>query len=112
LGGPRSAGQIISSAAAPIDRLSVLLILGLQMFALDTSSFLPPDLAQSIAGYPNWLVITVGVLAVVLGVWILSKLLKAALYLVLIVLAVGCVCLAAWMVLSALHLLPGQPPSH
>jgi hypothetical protein len=82
------------------------------MLALDTSSFLPPDLARAIAGYPDWLVITVGVLAIGLGLWVLSKLLKAALYLVLIVLAVGCVCLAAWMILGALHLLPGQPPGH
>jgi hypothetical protein len=81
------------------------------MLALDTSSFLPPDLARTIAGYPNWLVVVAGVLAAILLLWILGKLLKWTLYLVLIVVAAGGVAFAIWMVLNALHLLPGPPPS-
>jgi len=81
------------------------------MLALDTSSFLPPDLARTIAGYPSWLVVVVGVMAALLGLWILCKLVKWTLYLVLVVLALGCVGLAIWMVLNALHLIPGPPPS-
>jgi len=81
------------------------------MLALDTSSFLPPDLARTIAGYPSWLVVVAGVLAALVLLWILGKLLKWTLYFVVIVLAVGCVGIAIWMVLNALHLFPGQPPS-
>jgi hypothetical protein len=81
------------------------------MLALDTSSFLPPDLARTLAGYPTWLVVVAGVLAAIVLLWILGKLLKWTLYLVLIVVAAGGVVFAIWMVLNALHLLPGQPPS-
>jgi hypothetical protein len=81
------------------------------MLALDTSSFLPPDLARTIAGYPDWLVVAVGILAAIVLLWILGKLLKWTLYLILIGAAVGGIGFAIWMVLNALHLLPGRPPS-
>jgi hypothetical protein len=78
------------------------------MLALDTSSFLPPDIAHAIAGYPTWLVIVAAVVAIGVALWVLSKLFKWMLYAVLIILAVGCAGILIWMVLSAFHLLPGQ----
>jgi hypothetical protein len=80
-----------------------------RMPAPDPLSFLPPVLARAVAGYPPWLVVVAGAAAVLLVLWILGKLLKWTLYLVLIALAAACVIVAAWMVLNALHLVPVHP---
>ena len=51
--------------------------------------FLPASWAQALAGYPDWLVITVALVVVLALLWILGKLIKWALYLLLIVLLLG-----------------------
>jgi cytochrome c oxidase subunit IV len=76
------------------------------MLAFEISSYLPPSLSHALAGYPSWLVATACILAALVALWILGKLLKWTLYLILIVLAAGCVGVILWMALNALHLLP------
>jgi hypothetical protein len=44
----------------------------------------PTPPTQLMAGWPDWMVITVAVLAVIVGIWLLGKLLKLALWLVLV----------------------------
>jgi hypothetical protein len=48
-------------------------------------------------GYPPWLIVLAGALALALGLWIFGKLLKWALWLGIIVVLVGGVILAAKM---------------
>jgi hypothetical protein len=49
----------------------------------------PPPPTQLMAGWPDWMVVTAAVLAVFVGIWILGKLLKLALWLVLVALFVA-----------------------
>jgi len=72
-------------------------------------SYLPPDLAKTLAGYPPWLVIAGAVVAAVVGLWLLGKLLKLALYASLIVLILAVAGGALWWVLSAVHGVPAPP---
>ncbi len=51
------------------------------------------------AGWPDWLVITVAVLAVIVGIWILGKLLKLALWLILVALFVAGIMVIVGMVM-------------
>jgi hypothetical protein len=70
-----------------------------------------PLLAQAsplVSGYPDWLVIAVAIVIAVVALWILGKLLKWTLYLVLIVLLVGAIGTAFWYALQALHLMPAH----
>ncbi len=53
---------------------------------LRTLSSPPPH--ELLAGWPDWLVITAAVLAAFVGIWILGKLLKLALWLVFVALVV------------------------
>ncbi|HEX3729457.1 MAG TPA: hypothetical protein VHV47_06610 [Opitutaceae bacterium] len=72
-------------------------------------SYLPPDLAQALAGYPPWLVIAGAVVAVVAGLWLLGKLLKLALYASVVVLILAVAGCAVWWVLSTFHGAPVPP---
>ena len=49
----------------------------------------PTPPTQLMAGWPDWMVITAAVLAVFVGIWILGKLLKLALWLILVALFVA-----------------------
>lgn len=49
----------------------------------------PTPPTQLMAGWPDWLVITVAVLAAIVGIWLLGKLLKLALWLVLVALVIA-----------------------
>ncbi len=44
-----------------------------------------------LAGWPDWLVVTAAAVAVILGLWILGKLLKLAFWLVLVAVVVAVV---------------------
>jgi hypothetical protein len=59
---------------------------------------LPPAWSQALAGYPLWVEIAVGIVVAVVVLWILGKLLKLALYLILIGLVAG----GLWMGFQAL----------
>ena len=50
-----------------------------------------------LGGYPRWLVVLAGTLALVLGLWIFLKVLKVALWLVLVVVLFGGVAWAGWV---------------
>ena len=52
--------------------------------------------------------IAAAIVVAVLALWILGKLLKWTLYLVLIVLVVGAIGTAFWYALQALHLMPAH----
>jgi hypothetical protein len=69
--------------------------------------YLPSSVAQALAGYPSWLVIAVALVAALLGLWILGKLLKWALYLLLIVLSAGIVGVVLWLIWQAVYGVPG-----
>jgi hypothetical protein len=69
-------------------------------------TYLPPAVAHALAGYPPWLVIASLVVAALLALWVLGKVLKWTLYLLLILLLVGAGGFAIWMLLNAFHLLP------
>jgi hypothetical protein len=69
-------------------------------------TYLPPSVAQALAGYPPWLVITSLVVVALLALWVLGKILKWTLYLLLILLLAGAAGFAIWMLLNAFHLLP------
>ena len=49
----------------------------------------PTPHPELLAGWPDWLVITAAVVAVIVGIWLLGKLLKLALWLVLVALVVA-----------------------
>ncbi|HVW19868.1 MAG TPA: hypothetical protein VHC86_01525 [Opitutaceae bacterium] len=66
-------------------------------------SYLPPDLAQALAGYPPWLVVAGALVAAVVGLWLLGKLLKLALYASLVVLILAVAGCALWWVFSTVH---------
>jgi hypothetical protein len=51
---------------------------------------------DSLAAYPHWLVVTCAVLAGVVLLWVLLKLLKAAMYLLFFGLVVATVAYAVW----------------
>ena len=70
-------------------------------------TYLPPSVAQALAGYPPWLVITSLVVAALLALWVLGKILKWTLYVLLVLLLIGAGGFAIWMLLNAFHLLPG-----
>jgi hypothetical protein len=72
--------------------------------------YLPPSVAQLLAGYPSWLVITVGLIVALTALWILGKLVKWALYLLLIVLSVGIVGILLWLIWQAVYGVP--VPAH
>ena len=44
---------------------------------------------ELLAGWPDWLVITAAIVATIVGIWILGKLLKLALWLILVALVVA-----------------------
>jgi hypothetical protein len=69
--------------------------------------YLPPSVGQALAGYPSWLVIAVALVAALLMLWILGKLLKWALYLLLIVLSAGIVGVVLWLIWQAVYGAPG-----
>jgi hypothetical protein len=46
---------------------------------------------QLMAGWPDWLVITVAVIGVVIGIWLLGKLLRLALWLIVVALFVAAI---------------------
>ncbi len=57
----------------------------------------PPDtLLDSLAAYPRWLVAAGATVALVLVLWILAKLLKVALYVVMVLVLVGGVAATLW----------------
>jgi hypothetical protein len=60
-------------------------------FILNTSIPVP----EALAGWPDWLVVTLAAVGLVAGIWLLGKLLKLALWLLLIaVLVAGSVAVA------------------
>lgn len=59
-----------------------------------TSSF-----GLSLDGYPDWLVLLVGTLVAALAIWLLIKLIKLALWLLLVVVLVGGLAAALWLLL-------------
>jgi len=56
-----------------------------------TSSF-----GLSLEGYPDWLVLLVGVVVAALAIWIIVKLIKLALWVALVLVLAGGLATAAW----------------
>ncbi len=55
---------------------------------------------NSLAQYPHWFVVVCAVFAAAVVLWVLLKLLKATLWILLVGLVVAAVVAAAWMFLS------------
>jgi len=72
--------------------------------------YLPPSVAQALAGYPSWLVIIAALVVALVALWILGKLIKGALYLLIIVLSAGIVGIVFWLIWQAVYGVPG--PAH
>lgn len=53
-----------------------------------------------LSAYPQWLVVLVGTLAAVLGLWILMKLLKWTLWILLFCVGIGGLLWAMWLLLN------------
>jgi hypothetical protein len=53
-----------------------------------------------LSGYPQWLVVLVATLVAALAIWILIKLLKLTLWLLLFVVLIGGVLWAGWLLLQ------------
>jgi hypothetical protein len=51
--------------------------------------FLPPELARFLGAYPAWLVLLCAIVALAAALWVLGKLLKWGLWLVLIAILAG-----------------------
>lgn len=77
---------------------------------LNLLSHLPPSIAQPLAGYPPWLVVTAVLVVLLAALWVLGKLVRWALMLLLLALAVGCGAAVLWLVWQAISGPPG--PGH
>ena len=99
---PGGGGQTICARLSPQGRAPSLGPMAAQLL-----SYLPPDLARALAGYPPWLVVAGAVVAAVVGLWLLGKLLKLALYASLVVLILAVAGCALWWVLGSIHGVPG-----
>ena len=74
------------------------------------SPYLPPFVAQALAGYPDWLVIAVALVLALAALWFLGKVVKWVLTLLLVVLAAGILAAVLWLVWQAISGPPG--PGH
>src|SRR5438309_954210 len=89
-GAPPSTAQIILLGAAARLRLRDIVLI-----ALVKDSVTVVDLS----GYPQWLVVSGGTLVVALGIWVLMKLLKLTLWLLLFVVLFGGLGWAGWLLI-------------
>ena len=67
------------------------------MFALVTTKTY--TFTQSLDGWPDWLVVLVGTVAVALAIWILIKVLKWALWVLLFLVLLGGLGWVGWLLL-------------
>ncbi len=76
---------------------------GHQIVVTNPLTGLPADWTHALAGYPLWIEIAVGIVAAVVFLWILGKVLKLALYLVLIVAVAYGLWMAFWTLWDLWH---------
>jgi len=94
-------------AVPPVDPQAFCRTLG---SALRPLPFLPPAWSQALAGCPDWLAVAIGVVVAVVALWILGKLIKWTLYLLLFLLLAGAAGFLIWLAWQALFGVPVPPP--
>lgn len=57
-------------------------------------------LPDALAGYPEWLVVACATIVAVVFLWIVAKVLKWSLYLLMGLVLIGGVCATVWLLLS------------
>lgn len=77
------------------------------MFFAAATATPPPDPAPvtqviNLSAYPQWLVVLVATVVLTLGLWIMMKLLKWTLWILLFVIFIGGLCWSAYLLVEAL----------
>ncbi len=67
--------------------------------------------ANPLAGYPPWLVVLGGTIAVALALWIFSKVVKGLIWLLLIAVLIAGGAATLWLLLHPDSPIPGRTPS-
>lgn len=68
--------------------------------ALEQSTQASFTLLDSLAGYPQWLVMGCLTVVAVVGIWLVAKLLKWSLYLLMVLVAIAGVGATVWLVVN------------